>query len=95
VAYAGLAPYLAGVYQVNVTIPTTVSTGDNVIEIGGPDSDNYQALISVGTASVTSAAKPAPQPQLTRQHRLAKPGSGERVRPCFVIDKNCSAPATL
>jgi uncharacterized protein (TIGR03437 family) len=99
VAYAGLAPYLAGVYQVNVTIPTTVSTGDNVIEIGGPDSDNYQALISVGTAAVTSAARPpdtaGPQPQLTRQHRLAKPGSGARVRPCFVIDRKCSGAASL
>jgi uncharacterized protein (TIGR03437 family) len=48
VTYAGLAPTLAALYQVNVTIPTTATTGDNVYEVDGPDGFAAQALISVG-----------------------------------------------
>jgi uncharacterized protein (TIGR03437 family) len=61
VGYSGLAPQLAGLYQLNVTVPSGVTTGDNTLEIVGPDSDAAEALIPVGsgvTASAT-AARPA------------------------------------
>jgi uncharacterized protein (TIGR03437 family) len=54
--YVGLAPAeVAGLAQINLTIPSTVNSGDNVLEVVGPDSDTFMALISVGS----SAAAPA------------------------------------
>lgn len=47
VLYQGLAPYLAGLYQMNVTIPAATPAGDATVEIIGPDSDNMQGLIPV------------------------------------------------
>jgi uncharacterized protein (TIGR03437 family) len=48
VSYSGLAPQLAGLYQLNVLVPTGVATGDNGLEITGPDSFTAEALIPVG-----------------------------------------------
>jgi uncharacterized protein (TIGR03437 family) len=62
VGYSGLAPQLAGLYQINVTVPSGVTAGDNTLEILGPDSDAAEALIPVGSAtagSASSAAQPA------------------------------------
>jgi len=59
VVYAGLAPGLAGLYQLNVTIPTGVTTGDNTLGISGPDSYNAEALISVGASSASATAMAA------------------------------------
>jgi uncharacterized protein (TIGR03437 family) len=71
VQYEGLAPTLAGKYQINVTIPTTgVSSGDNILEFAGPDSDTYEATIPIGTSSVTSAISPL---------ESAAPGVGKRA----------------
>jgi uncharacterized protein (TIGR03437 family) len=78
VTYAGLAPGLAGLYQVNVTIPSGLTAGDNALDIAGPDSYTSQALISVGTASgaastgVTEAKTRRPPPRL---------GKGELKKP--------------
>ncbi len=47
VTYAGLAPGLGGLYQVNATIPSGVSTGAVTLEISAADSDNFQATIPV------------------------------------------------
>ena len=57
VGYSGLAPELAGLYQINLTIPTGAAAGDNYLELLGPDSDSFVSLISVAgssSASVTS-----------------------------------------
>jgi uncharacterized protein (TIGR03437 family) len=51
VAYAGLAPGLVGLYQVNVQIPTGITAGDNYMDIAGPDSYTSEALISIGSGS--------------------------------------------
>jgi len=54
ISYAGLAPTLAGLYQLNVTMPSTVATGNQPIEIytiddlGFINGYNYQASIPVG-----------------------------------------------
>jgi len=57
VGYTGLAPQLAGLYQINFTIPTGVSNGDNFLDILGPDSYAAQALIPVGSGT-TAEIKP-------------------------------------
>ncbi|MGB6941991.1 MAG: hypothetical protein WBE37_06330 [Bryobacteraceae bacterium] len=56
VAFSGLAPGFAGLYQVNFTIPSGLVSGDASIEIIGQDSDTFQALLPV--TATTSAAVP-------------------------------------
>jgi uncharacterized protein (TIGR03437 family) len=68
VSYSGLAPDLAGLYQINFTVPTGVTAGDNTLEIVGPDSDAAEALIPVGSA-LTASASSAPQPAVVRRPR--------------------------
>jgi uncharacterized protein (TIGR03437 family) len=72
VGYAGLAPQLAGLYQINVTVPSGVTTGDNSLEIVGPDSDAAEALIPVGSGLTTSASS-APQPAVRKLPKSAPP----------------------
>ena len=75
-AYSGLAPGFAGLYQLNVQVPTGLTAGDNPLEIVGPDSDTVEALIPVGTGSAAaSVATPGPEiPPLARPAALC--GSG-------------------
>jgi len=56
VTYSGLAPQWAGLYQINVTVPSGVTAGDNSLDISGPDSYAAEALIPVGTATAASAS---------------------------------------
>ena len=62
VLYAGLAPGYAGLYQVNLTIPTGVNAGDNFLEIdvvnsaGNPTSVAEQAIIPIGGGTSSSLA---------------------------------------
>jgi uncharacterized protein (TIGR03437 family) len=74
-AYSGLAPGLAGLYQINFTMPTGLVTGPNAsIEIfSGVDSDTVEALIPFTTS--TSSAKPADKAKSlqrphVRRHRM-------------------------
>lgn len=46
--YAGLAPTLVGIYQVNVIVPVRASLGSLPIEISTVDADSIQATIPVG-----------------------------------------------
>ena len=54
IAYAGLAPTLVGLYQVNVQIPSGIAAGDWYLDISGPDSYTSEAVISVGSGSLAS-----------------------------------------
>jgi uncharacterized protein (TIGR03437 family) len=54
VAYAGLAPTLVGLYQVNVQIPTGIAAGDWYLDISGPDSYTSEAIISVGSGTLAA-----------------------------------------
>jgi uncharacterized protein (TIGR03437 family) len=56
VAYAGLAPSLVGLYQVNVQIPSGVAAGDWYLDIIGPDSYTSEAIISVGSGTLAEPA---------------------------------------
>jgi uncharacterized protein (TIGR03437 family) len=73
-AYSGLAPGLAGLYQINFTMPTGLVTSPASIEIfSGVDSDTVEALIPFTTS--TSSAKPADKAKSlqrphVRRHRM-------------------------
>jgi uncharacterized protein (TIGR03437 family) len=54
IAFSGLAPGFAGLYQINFVVPSGLNSGDASLEIIGPDSDSFQALLPVTTE--TSAA---------------------------------------
>ncbi len=69
VGYSGLAPDLAGLYQINFTVPTGVTAGDNTLEIVGPDSDAAEALIPVGTGLAASASPARQQPAVRKSPR--------------------------
>lgn len=59
VTFAGLAPTLAGVFQVNIQLPAVVPNGDQFFEIDGPDSASTQGTIPV-LSGTTSPQPPAP-----------------------------------
>jgi len=67
VTYAGLAPGLAGLYQVNLQIPSGVSAGDNYLDISGPDSYASEALISIGSSGLSAQARPTRSDALHRR----------------------------
>ncbi|MGA9626294.1 MAG: IPT/TIG domain-containing protein [Bryobacteraceae bacterium] len=69
VGYSGLAPDLAGLYQINFTVPSGVTAGDNTLEIVGPDSDAAEALIPVGTGLAASASPARQQPAVRNSPR--------------------------
>ncbi len=71
VAYAGLAPGEAALYQINVQIPSGVSFGDNYLDISGPDSYTSEALISVG-ASASEAPAQATRPNVFERRKSPK-----------------------
>jgi uncharacterized protein (TIGR03437 family) len=48
VRFAGLAPMLAGLYQLNLTIPSGVTTGNKTIEIDTHDGTTTMATIPIG-----------------------------------------------
>lgn len=54
VAFQGLAPGFAGLYQVNIQIPSGLTSGDNALDLGGPDSYTSEAFISIGDPASTT-----------------------------------------
>jgi uncharacterized protein (TIGR03437 family) len=73
VGYSGLAPGEAALYQVNLTIPTGVTTGDNALDISGPDSYTSEAVIPVTTGSSAASPALAPAPLASRMRGSATP----------------------
>jgi uncharacterized protein (TIGR03437 family) len=55
VAYAGLAPQLGGLYQINLTVPSGLTAGDNGLDIAGPDAYSAVCVIAIGTATTSSS----------------------------------------
>lgn len=65
VAFAGLYPGLAGLYQMNVTVPTTVGPGDVYIEVVTDAADVEQVTICVtGSCSASAAVAATAQAKL-------------------------------
>ncbi len=80
VVYAGLAPGFAGLYQIDLQVPTGLTAGDNDIDISGPDSYSSEALISVGSgplADESSVAGTAEAKSATPRMRRSKPTAPE------------------
>ena len=74
VTYSGLAPGLVALYQSNLTVPATVTSGDTILDISGPDSYTSQALISIGGATASSSVpliRRPPQSKQPRRHSIA------------------------
>ena len=73
VTYSGLAPLLAGLYQVNVTIPTGLTASDNGLDIAGPDSYTSEVSIPIGGSATAAVATPVTTAKARRPPpRLAK-----------------------
>jgi uncharacterized protein (TIGR03437 family) len=53
VSYAGLAPGLAGLYQVNLKVPDNAATGNVFLDIATPDSYTTQTSLPVGNAQAS------------------------------------------
>src|ERR1017187_5983641 len=60
VGYAGLAPQLAGLYQINLTVPAGLTAGDNSLDIAGPDAYSSVCLIAIGSPTAASSAQAVP-----------------------------------
>jgi uncharacterized protein (TIGR03437 family) len=86
VGFAGLAPTLAGLYQINVTIPSTTTAGDHALDLSGLyptgttalQSYEQQVLISVSGG----LARPA-EPAVRKHARTVNSSGVERSRRCF------------
>jgi hypothetical protein len=80
-----LAPDLAGLYQVDFTVPFNAVAGDNDLDISGvllsgaTDSYNSQAVIPVGTGAAASAR----QPVARARGRVRAASATPRSKPCF------------
>lgn len=71
VSYSGLAPQLAGLYQINLTVPTGVTAGR--LAISGPDAYSSVCLIAIGGGPGATPAAAAPAFRAVPRHL---PGSG-------------------
>jgi uncharacterized protein (TIGR03437 family) len=82
---ASLAPGSAGIYQVDLQIPSGAAAGDNVLGISGPDSSAMQALISIGGGQTASSA--------ARHQRSHSTAPARWTQPCFFPGpgKSCGA----
>jgi uncharacterized protein (TIGR03437 family) len=71
-AFIGLAPALAGLYQINFQIPSSLTSGIYLVGIEGPDSYTDEAVIQVGSgsasASVVSKVAPRARPARLPHH---------------------------
>jgi uncharacterized protein (TIGR03437 family) len=85
VTFAGLAPDLVGLYQVDFTVPFNAVAGDNDLDLSGvllsgaTDSYNSQAVIPVGTGAAASAR----QPVARARGRVRAASATPRSKPCF------------
>jgi uncharacterized protein (TIGR03437 family) len=56
IPFAGVAPgYAAGLYQINLQIPSNVSIGDDYVDILTPDAEAEQVTLNITGASKTAA----------------------------------------
>jgi uncharacterized protein (TIGR03437 family) len=78
VGYAGLAPGATGQYQLNITIPTGLTTGDNYLGIGQVTSSGLyltyssEALLPIGNAGSSAVAPIGTEEQNSQPNKTAK-----------------------
>jgi uncharacterized protein (TIGR03437 family) len=60
IQYAGVVPgYAAGLYQINAQIPSSVSTGDDYVDILTPDAEAEQVTLNIKAAAKAATANVA------------------------------------
>jgi uncharacterized protein (TIGR03437 family) len=79
VHYAGLAPQLIGLYQINVEVPSGVSAGDVYVDISGPDSYTSQALLTVAGGATTAVPGTSTSVKLDRPRSALTRPVGSRL----------------
>jgi len=71
--YAGLAPNLPGIYQLNAVVPSGVESGNVFVDISGTDADTSQAYIPIaaglGTVGTNSNLQSTPRSTRHYPHR--------------------------
>jgi uncharacterized protein (TIGR03437 family) len=75
VGFAGLVPGNIGLYQINLTVPTGITPGNNILELTGPDADNFQTIIPVGSGS--AGVNAVPQARTAGASVVARPHIGK------------------
>jgi hypothetical protein len=83
--YAGLAPNLPGVYQVNVVMPSGIESGNVFVDISWTDADISQAYIPIaaglGTVGTNSNLRSNPRSTRHSPHRslTSEPRKSARI----------------
>jgi uncharacterized protein (TIGR03437 family) len=72
--FAGLTPGLAGLYQMNVTIPSGTSPGNVTVDISTPDAYTQEATIAVAGAGANAQARSVVELSRQRPKRAKKKG---------------------
>jgi uncharacterized protein (TIGR03437 family) len=86
VLYAGLAPTLTGLYQVNLTIPSGVTAGDNFLEIdvldstGNPLSTSEEAIIPIGSGGTPGVSPVRPEIENGQTYKATRPKIGKPLK---------------
>lgn len=86
VLYSGLAPTLTGLYQVNLTIPTGVTAGDNYLEIdvadssGNPISTSEEAIIPIGSGGTPGLSPVRPEIEDGQAYKANRPKIGKPLK---------------
>jgi len=66
IVFSGLAPFLRGLYQINIELPTTVASGSQYLDIGGPDALSSQIQLPIsGPRSAVAEPLPRTRPEPT------------------------------
>jgi hypothetical protein len=84
IVFAGLAPVLIGLYQVELTIPNNIEAGDPYLDIATPDAYTSQVQIPVGAKSAGLDGEAVKSAQIHRgvpeeRRRVNKRGSPARL----------------
>jgi len=86
VLYAGLAPTLTGLYQLNLTIPSGVTAGDNYLEIdildsnGNPLSTSEEAIIPIGSGGTPGVSPVRPEIENGQAYKATRPKIGKPLK---------------
>ncbi|HEY7390471.1 MAG TPA: hypothetical protein VH640_18280 [Bryobacteraceae bacterium] len=83
IAFAGSQSAAGGGYQMNIQVPTNVTSGNEYLDIAGPDSYNSEIVVPIGSAGSTAS--------LRKQNRVAHPSNKLRTRPRFQRDSRSAA----
>lgn len=91
VLYAGLAPGYAGLYQVNLTVPLGLTSGDNYLEIdvlntaGNPTSVAEEALIPIGSGTTANVSPVRTEVQNGQTYKSGKRGHAGPFKKNIVV----------